>query len=298
MMDKRELLRGGLGLSAALLAGAAAGQLPPGVAPPPPAVPNRTARPRVLFKTPEGFPNAIAVAPEGLWIGEQKMSGSLARRYGLTPPTDLRESAWLVDWNGKLLKTIRTNSRNTSGMGVGGGYIWMGAEYDAPHDGIWQYDMNGKLISQRQVPLGPKEDGGGVHGVLWRQGKLWLMSNRLRAIMRVDPVSWQPELLLPLATSVQRFHAIAWDESVPGGAIWVVIANNSRSWKESKPGLHKYHAETGKLLETVDFVPGSADPHGLAVHNGTLISCDAGIHPDWPNYDSPTHGTVFAIEFV
>ena len=102
-----------------------------------------------------------------------------------------------------------------------------------------------------------------------------------------------------MAASVQRFHAIAWDDSVPGGAIWVAIANNSTSYKTSKPGLHKYHAtERCALLETVDFEPGSSDPHGLTMHNGTLISCDAGIHPDWPNYDSPTHGTVFAIDLV
>ena len=30
-----------------------------------------------------------------------------------------------MDWNGKLLKTIMTPSRNTSGMAYGGGNIWM-----------------------------------------------------------------------------------------------------------------------------------------------------------------------------
>src|SRR5579871_2757194 len=53
-----------------------------------------------LFKSPPGFANALAVAPEGLWIGQQKLSGSAARDYHLPDPPDLHEAAWLVDWNG------------------------------------------------------------------------------------------------------------------------------------------------------------------------------------------------------
>src|SRR5712691_850837 len=112
------------------------------------ALPVRKAKTTVLFKSPEGYPNAIAVAPEGLWIAEQKS-----------------DNAWLVDWNGKLLKTVRTESKNTSGMGVGGGYVWMGA--NAAPNGIFQTDMNSKTISHRQVPLG----GGGCHGVEYVDGK-------------------------------------------------------------------------------------------------------------------------------
>ncbi len=45
------------------------------------------------------------------------------------------------------------------------------------------------------------------------------------------------------------------------------------------PGLIKYDAATGRPLETAEFIEGSADPHGLAMYNGKLISCDAGIGP-------------------
>jgi len=73
-----------------------------------------------LFTSPPGYPNGIAVTPEGLWIAEQKMSGAQAAAYHLPEPDSLTEAAWLVDWNGKLLKTVTTPSRNTSGMAVGG----------------------------------------------------------------------------------------------------------------------------------------------------------------------------------
>lgn len=258
-------------------------------------IPRRTATTRNLFKAPPGLPNAIAVVPEGLWIAEQKMSGPLAKQYNMPEPSDLREAAWLVDWNGKILKTIMTVSRNTSGMTVGGGYLWMGAEYPSPYDGIYQYDMDGKLIAQRQVPLGPTGDGGGIHGALWHDGKLWVLANRLHAILRIDPSSWMPEFQIPLSNLVERYHGIAWSDDTPNSAIWAVTGNNSKSYKEATAGLHKYDATSGRLLEIVDFAPDSADPHGLAMHNGKLLSCDAGIHPGWPNFDSPDSGYIFEI---
>jgi hypothetical protein len=63
-------------------------------------------------------------------------------------------------------------------------------------------------------------------------------------------------------------------------------------------GLIKYDAETGRPLETVRFAEGDPDPHGLAIHDGALYSCDAGIHPGWPENKSPTHGYIFRIDLL
>src|SRR5437763_7145044 len=74
-MTKREFLAAGLGAGLALSCGSAAfaqgGRK----------LPVRKAKTTKLFKSPQGFPNAIAVAPEGLWIGEQKLSGEQAKAY-------------------------------------------------------------------------------------------------------------------------------------------------------------------------------------------------------------------------
>src|SRR5437763_11910832 len=128
-MTKREFLAAtaaaglGLGKGRALFAQQASAATPRSEGGPSGAkIPSRMAKTTKLFKSPPGFPNGIAVTPEGLWIAEQKLSGAQAAAYHTTEPKDLSESAWLVDWNGKLLKTIKTPSRNTSGMAVGGGY--------------------------------------------------------------------------------------------------------------------------------------------------------------------------------
>jgi hypothetical protein len=62
--------------------------------------------------------------------------------------------------------------------------------------------------------------------------------------------------------------------------------------------LNKYDGKTGQLVMTVDFLPGSCDPHGLVWHEGRLVSCDAGIHPGWKAMDSPSSGYIFSIELV
>ena len=256
----------------------------------------RTATTQTLFKSPGMYPNALAVmtdAPGGLWIGQQKANPSNARQYGVPlDDTGLDEAMWLVDWTGKLQKTVTTHARNTSGLAYGNGCVWVGANQDP--FGIFQVDMDSTQISHRQIPLSPGPNGGGCHGVKWHEGKLWIAALRLGGILRVDPVSWVPEVLIRVQSDERpRLHDVAFDDE---GNIWVVTGTNSAGYAESQAGLNKYDGRNGQLLATVDFAPGSADPHGLVWHDGHLISCDAGLHPGWQGVQSPSAGSIFRIE--
>ncbi|HEX4636544.1 MAG TPA: hypothetical protein VH189_10210, partial [Rhizomicrobium sp.] len=122
-MDKRRFLASGLGLGLSASVALAQASRPAGVdelgrgpdAEPAKKIPTRKAKTTPLFLTPPGWPNAIAVDPaNGFWVQEQRHDGN-------------REKAWLLDWNGKLLKTVVTNSQNTSGMTFGDGCVWSGA---------------------------------------------------------------------------------------------------------------------------------------------------------------------------
>ena len=140
--------------------------------------------------------------------------------------------------------------------------------------------------------------GGGSHGAQWHNGKLWIVANRPRLLLRVDPKTWAPEAAIPIYAPADkpRWHDMTFDAD---GNIWQVTGNDSKSYKEGRPGLVKYDARTGELLETAEFQEGTADPHGLAMHNGKLISCDAGVGP--PGFEgtgSPSAGYVFEINFV
>src|ERR1700691_5264168 len=117
MLSKREFVTGTLAAAVATAANAQAMKAADkqvSYGPQKPDIPHGMVKTTRLFKSPPGFVNALAVAPEGLWLGQQKLSGKSAQSYHLPDPGDLHEAAWLVDWNGKLLKTVMTNSRNTS----------------------------------------------------------------------------------------------------------------------------------------------------------------------------------------
>src|SRR5262245_38524346 len=257
----------------------------------------RMAKTTRLFKSPGLYPNALAVmtdAPGGLWIGQQKVNAQSARTYNLPADGEPDEAAWLVDWNGKLLKTVTTHSRNTSGMAYGNGFVWMGANTEP--FGIFQVDLNSKEVTHRQIPLSIDGNGGGCHGVKWQNGKLWIAALRLGGILRVDPSTWIPEALIRVSSDEKpRLHDVAFDDE---GSIWVVTGNNSTSYSDGKAGLNKYDGRSGQLVMTVDFQPGSCDPHGLAWHDGRLISCDAGIHPGWKGMESPHSGYIFSIDII
>ena len=149
-------------------------------------------------------------------------------------------------------------------MAYGDGCVWMGANADP--FGIFQVDMNAKQISHRQIPLSIDGSGSGCHGVKWHNGKLWIAALRLGGILRVDPKTWVPEVLIRVSSEERpRLHDVAFDNE---GNIWVVTGNNSTSYAEGKAGLNKYDGKTGQLLMTVEFAPGSCDPHGLVWHDG------------------------------
>ena len=292
-MDKREFLRAGLGIGLGLGLGLGLGQSGPAQTTkqnrdaariaretrPPPAVPHHMVRTTDLFLSPEGYPNAIDAQPEGLWVAEQLTAEGVG----------VSNDAYLVDWNGKILRKVKAGSRNTSGMAFGGGHLWMGANA-APY-GIFETDLDGRTVSHRQIPLGPADNGGGCHGVAYADGKLYITALRLRGILKVDPQSWAPEMFIPC--QAPRLHGLA----VNGDAIWIVTGDSNTD-PNFTPGLAKYDLATGRLLETAEFVPGSADPHGLTFRDGVMYGCDAGVHPGWLDRASTSSGRIFRVEVV
>jgi hypothetical protein len=326
MRTKRQFLGGlgmaGLGATAALaadletpMAGRKPGtdMLGRSLANPPPRKkpPNRMARTSKVFMTPAGYPNCIATDPDGkgFWIAEQRHDGK-------------PEAVWLVGFDGKLLKTIMQGTRDCTGMTVGGGYIWSACEGAAqinhpnpPVDGVFQIDIaTGKQISRRQIPFGPPEDGGSAHGLAYDNAtnKLWVTADRMGCLMRIDPKTWNVEFMFRetrLPEFASRVHGIEYDN----GFIWQVGGiqkEGSMGYEGYTPGLVKYDAKTGEVVETVTFMPNQGDIHDVAIYKGQLYGVDAGEHPSWsidvsayqhpgyPPMNSPSGATVFKIDLV
>jgi len=243
----------------------------------------------------------------GFWVQEQRHDGE-------------KEKAWLLDFKtGKLLKTVVTNCANTSGMTFGDGCVWSGANGASVHNhpeppvnGVFQTDTSGKQISHRQIPFGPANNGGPCHGLAWENGKLWISSNRLESLVRLDPKTWAVDWMFPhtmLPDLKDRIHGIEYDN----GYLWQVTGTQKpdvANYEGYTPKLIKYDIKTGAVVELVEFLPGTCDPHDIAIHNGVFYGVDAGEHPrwaidnpkyqrpGWPPLNSPFGGYVFRIDFV
>ena len=167
--------------------------------------PSRQARTIPLFRSPEGFPNGLAAGENGLWIAEQKRADG----------PDSGEKAMLVDWSsGRLLRTVVTRARNTSGIAWDGSSIWMGC--NGGPQGFYRTALDNRVLAHRQIPLGAADNGGGCHGALYREGKFWIVANRLRGILRVDAESFAPEFMIPIAHGALARHRLGRGRDLDG----------------------------------------------------------------------------------
>jgi len=294
---RRDLLMGSLGLGARLAASDVAMAQPRGAEGARLRdVRYRQARATNMFKAPEMYPNALAVMtdpPGGLWIAQQKLKGIQAEHYHV-PEQAGPDQVFLVDWTGKVLKTLSSASEVTSGIAYGDGCVWVvannEADYPPPVTGVFQVDMNNKTLSVRQIPLG----GGGSHGAKWHDGKLWILASRLNAIIRVDPKTWIADFAIPVVRDndlLSGVHDFAFDDE---GFIWIVMLNRSGGYAQSVHSLSKYDPKGAKLLEVASMPAGTGYAHGLAYHDGAFYGCDAG-HPD---HDSTNAGWIFRIDLI
>ena len=235
--------------------------------------PSKAAKVVKLFKSPDGHPNALETCDEGLWIGEQTT-----------------DRAHLVDWNGKLIRSVETESSNTSGIAYGGGFLWMGANGPAigrsvrPTDekvgAIVKVDpKTGKTVGRYPVP-----GGGGIHGLEFAEGKLWITSLKIQKLTQVDPKDFKVLHQIPLQYG--RAHGLAWDP--PG--IWCMFSNDRL--------IQKLDARDGKVLEVITLTKDDPDPHGMCMYKGKLYYCDAGIAPGAKPTESPATGYVCRVDIA
>jgi hypothetical protein len=226
-------------------------------------VPTRQAKVERLFKAPDIHPNALESAPDGLWIGDQ-----------------VSERVFKVDWQtGKVLQEVETESHNTSGLAVGGGYLWLNANggvsgrrpprpADKPFGEIVQADLkSGKTINVIRPPW-----RGGVHGLTWNEQTrtLWSVALNISALAELDPND-KLRVLRIVPVKGDRPHGLDFDN----GMIWCLFAGDRL--------IQKLDPDSGKVLEIVKLSPTSdPDPHGMCIHDGYMYYCDAGLTAPGP----------------
>ena len=198
------------------------------------------------------------------------------------------DKVFVINSEGYLSRIIHTPTENGSGITVGGGFLWTASNgetkfrekraTDTDIGWIYQLDiMTGQFINRWRTP-----DGGGIHGIEWDDGKLWVTAFNPKALILCDPFDDMKILAQHKVTS-ERLHGLARD----GDGIWCAHTSDKI--------IIKYDVETGIESERLVFGEDAPAPHGLSIKDGVLWYSDAmmvgGGHDD-PIRHGPEIGII------
>lgn len=203
------------------------------------------------YPIPEPMPNGLQWTEDGLYVMGQK--------------TDF---VFLLGQDGSVKRAIPTITENGSGITVGDGFLWTasnGATVSRPyrstdtHMGwVLKLDLEtGALVDRWRTP-----DGGGIHGVEWDDGLLWVTAFNPKSLILVDP-KHDFKVAHRFPVELPRLHGLARD----GEGIWCAHTSDKV--------IVKYHVETGAELDRITFPEDGPYPHGLSIRDGTLWYSDA-----------------------
>jgi len=201
------------------------------------------------------MPNGLQGTDEGLWIADQ-----------------LTDDVLLVDENGKLIRRLQTETENGSGISVGDGALWIGSnapisfrKESRPTDRGATYllkadPMTGDTLAACLLEgLGGK--GGGVHGIEWADGLLWVTRPGINVILKMDPTDFSVVHQIP--SPMPRSHGLIWLD----GGLWCVYTADRVILKQDP--------QDGSELERIEVPEPYPQPHGLTLWNGDFVFCDA-----------------------
>jgi streptogramin lyase len=248
------------GAGAAIFAGTRVAAQAPAAAPPPAAPKAPTYAPKIemLWKSPDRYPNALESSPEGLWVGDQ-----------------VSERINLLDWKtGKVLEDFIGEAHNTSGLAVGGGFIWVGCNgagtaanlrefkrpYDRSYGEIVKLDMKGKQVKGYRTPWGSQ------HGTYYHRqtDKLWAVAPGFGFLAEMDPKDdLRISRMLQIRMNVP--HGLDWHD----GSFYVIDGADRL--------VQRIDQESGRIQEIWAFGPDDPDPHGMCIHEGYVYFTDAGL---------------------
>jgi hypothetical protein len=234
---------------------------------PPPAY---QAKVEQLFKSPDRYPNALEAMPDALWVGDQ-----------------VSERVLKMDWNtGKVLENFIAEAHNTSGLAVGGGYLWIGCngagtaaslrKFDRPTDKSYGEVVQCDMKTGKQVK-GYRTPWGGTHGTVYDRSndKLWVVAPGQGLALQTDPKD-NFRMLKMVTIGGGTPHGI----ELYDGALWILCAADRV--------LHKHDMESGRILASWTISTNDPDPHGLCIRDGYAYYCDAGLGGG----RTPSPGTV------
>ena len=203
-----------------------------------------------LFVTPGPHPNGLQAAPDGLWVIDQGDNHVYKLNYK----------------DGSALVNMKTDADRSSGITLGGGFIWIASTYNCK---ILKLDPEtGRTVAELETPGAgistsrrgdPNATSTGAHGLEWVDGKLWIATPPAQTLYQVEPSTW--EVIKSFPTPGERPHGLAWNE----GYLWLADTTLEE--------IHRIDPGDGKVVEAIKDV--KPPPHGMTIYKGVLWYCDA-----------------------
>jgi len=206
-----------------------------------------------MFTAPCSMPNGLQATDEGIWMVDQETDHIL-----------------LVDGDGRTVRRLKTETENGSGIAYGDGALWLGSNGPATFREKRPTDREGKYIlkidphSGASLAAYPLEGPGGVHGVEWAEGMLWVTRPGVKVIEQYDLSDFS--IVHKIPSPLPRSHGLAWMD----GTLWCVYTADRV--------IVKQDPTDGKVLERIEVSEPNPEPHGLTLWQGQLIYCDATSH--------------------
>jgi hypothetical protein len=205
------------------------------------------------FNPPCKMPNGLQWTEEGLFVMDQKT-----------------DDVYVINQEGYVTGILPTPTENGSGITVGGGYLWTASNNrtefrdfrpsDTHRGYIYQLDLQtGSFVNRWRTP-----DGGGVHGLEWDHGVMWVTAFNPKALLVCDPTD-DFKVLEKIEVSTERLHGLARD----GDGIWCAHTSDKV--------IIKYSVTTGEETDRIQVPPDSPAPHGLTIRDGELWYADANM---------------------
>ena len=204
----------------------------------------------VFFDTQVRMPNGLQ------WFGDE-----------LFVMDQLTDDVFVLDEDGKIKRVISTETENGSGITYGGGFLWTACNGTASARPFRTHDDHVSKVRKIDPATGntvdyfPTPDGGGIHGLEWDNGNIWLTAFNPRALILVDGETY--EVIHKFPCDLNVLHGLALD----GDGIWC----SDRVEKV----VVKYDKTTGEEIDRLDLPGDGPDPHGLSIKDGVLWYSDA-----------------------
>jgi len=204
----------------------------------------------VPFNTPVRMPNGLQWFENELFVMDQ-----------------LTDDVFVLDETGKVKRVIGTETENGSGITVGGGFIWTACNGKASARPPRQYDNHVSKVRKIDPDTGETvdffstPDGGGIHGIEWDNGNIWLTAFNPKSLILIDGNTY--EMLQTFPCNLNVLHGLAVD----GNGIWCA--------DRAEQIIVKFDKNTGNEIDRILLSKDGPDPHGLTIRDQELWYSDA-----------------------